>query len=177
MERRMRGKGINSNEEFGVLISHEKEGYEIHKSIDYPIHISITIWLVFSSCFFLIPGAYAFFSSYFFFGCVSTITTVNSINHWRKAEDGMRRTIDRITASISFAIYFCTGCIFLRGPVLYAYAIPGVFAILGFYYLSHKFANQGSNKWLYSHFFFHLFVGIEQFVVLYGISESNVTGL
>ena len=145
----------------------------LKKSITYPIHISISKWLVLSSCFFLIPALHAFTSSYHYYGALSTITTIASINHWRRAEFGARRNVDRAVAHTSFIAYFLTGCnrMILRSSNLLIYAVPGVIFILTFYYLSIRLMDLGSTRWVYCHFLFHVFVAIEQILVLQSLKE------
>lgn len=61
---------------FDAIQSIEIEEKE-QSSIEWPPPLSRSIWLVFSSCFFLVPGLYAFINSCFFIGLVSSLTTFN----------------------------------------------------------------------------------------------------
>ena len=144
-------------------------------TFEWPIPLSLSIWLVVSSCFFLIPGIYAFSTRCYFYGVVSTITTINSVNHWRKAESGFRQNVDRVVATISFVIYLVTGLCFLRGLLLFALALPGVILIILCFHLSHKMAEAGSGRWIYFHFSFHVFVALEQLLVVYAMVQSGVS--
>jgi hypothetical protein len=135
----------------------------------YPVTSFESVCLMVSSCFFLIPGGYGFANNLMFFGFVSFVTTAVSINFWRYAIDGPRRTADLITAKASFVIYFISGCIFVRNTIILIVAIPGCLGIFLFYYLSNLYWNKDSPTWVYFHMLFHLFVAFEQFLVVYGI--------
>jgi len=169
MTRKMDGKSkFLKKSIFDVSISTasgDKNGS--NKAIDYPIPINVSIWLVFSSFFFMVPGVYAFIHSFYFYGSVSAITTLCSANHWRNAEDGVRRTIDRIVAHASFITYLVTGCVFLRGVLLYGYGTSVGGIMLIFYYFSARLAKQGNSRWVYCHFLFHVFVALGQYLVMY----------
>lgn len=158
---------------FDAIQSIEIEEKE-QSSIEWPPPLSRSIWLVFSSCFFLVPGLYAFINSCFFIGLVSSLTTLMSVAHWVKAESGLRQKIDRCTASVSFVIYFMAGILFLRGLLLFAVGLPGVILMLSCFYMSHKMLAIGSSKWIYFHFCFHVFVALEQLLVVYAMVHSGV---
>ena len=132
----------------------------------FPVSNQDSICLMVSSCFFLIPGCYAFNNSLYFHGIVSFVTTAISINYWRHAVEGWRRTADLWTAKISFVIYFISGCVFVRDLQLLAIGIPGCMLILVCYYLSSRYWEKDSWMWVYFHMLFHLFVALEQFLVL-----------
>ena len=132
----------------------------------FPVNSQDSICLIVSSCFFLIPGCYAFNNSLHFYGIVSFVTTAISINYWRHAVEGWRRTADLWTAKISFAVYFVTGCCFLRDLQVLAFGIPGCVLILVCYYLSSQHWEKDSWMWVYFHMLFHLFVALVKFLVL-----------
>ena len=140
----------------------------------YPYPFSISKWLVLSSCFFIVPGIYAYYLNFFLYGTMSCITSLASINHWRKADIGIRRNMDLIVAHLSFVLYLVSGLIYLRGWILYGLGIPGCIFILLFFYLSKKMMENGKNEWLYCHFLFHLFVALTQFVVLFGMKSNEL---
>lgn len=139
----------------------------------FPVHPHDSICLVVSSCFFLIPGCYAFYTALYFYGCVSFLTTLVSANYWRHAVHGWRRTADLITAKVSFAIYFISGCLFIQDPKTVVVGIPGCAMIIFCYYSSNRLWDMDSWTWVYFHMSFHLFVALEQFLVLYGGVEIN----
>lgn len=135
----------------------------------FPVNFYDSACLMISSCFFLIPGGYGFANNLMFFGFVSLITTIVSINYWRYAVEGPRRTADLVTAKVSFIIYFVTGCMFVRNITILIIAVPGCLGIFLFYYLSNVYWNKDSSMWVYFHMAFHFCVAFEQFLVVYGI--------
>ena len=141
----------------------------------FPVKISDSYCLMISSCFFLIPGGYAFAAGYPFYGVVSTVTTMVSANYWRNAIEGWRRTVDLITAKVSFGIYFISGLIYMRDWRFFAVGIPAVVGIGIFYHLSGKYWNLDSPSWVYFHMLFHLFVALEQALVVCSIVYSYAT--
>lgn len=140
----------------------------------YPYPFSTSKWLVLSSCFFIVPGIYAYYLNFFLYGTMSCITSLASINHWRKADIGIRRNIDVIVAHLSFGLYLVSGLIYLRGWIFYGLGIPGCIFIILFFYLSKNLKEPGNNHWLYCHFLFHLFVALTQFVVLFGMKSNEL---
>ena len=103
------------------------------------------------------------------FGFLSAITTIISVNYWRHAIEGARRTADLVTAKVSFAIYFIAGCIFVRNIPVLIIVVPGCCCIILFFYLSNRYWEKDSWMWVYFHIAFHFFVAFEQFLVVYGI--------
>ena len=92
----------------------------------FPIPFYESLCLVMSSCFFLLPGYYAFLENLPFHGSVSIVTTIVSANYWRYAVEGTRRNVDLIVAKVSFMIYCASGFWFTRDWRLYAVGIPGI---------------------------------------------------
>ena len=131
-----------------------------------------SIWLVFSSCFFLLPAIYARSMHCYLFYYLSIITSLMSAIHWIQAETGLRQKIDILTAIVSFFIYFVTGVIFIRGYILLTLGIIGLFFMLSCFYLSHKMASIGSSKWICFHFCFHICVALEQLLVIYAMMHT-----
>ena len=140
------------------------------KNNQYPIKSYESICLLISSCFFLGPGIYAYYSEFYFYFIISTITSIVSANYWRYAViKDWRLTADLIVAKVSFVIYFISGCIFFHGNLyLLSIAVPGCLLIIVFYFLSKHFWNVDSIFWIYFHVLFHLFVALEQYLVVYG---------
>lgn len=146
-------------------------GINESKAIQYRncIENSQAIFLVGSSCFFLIPAYYAYTLNLFYYTLISALIAAVSINHWRRAELGLRRDIDMLVAHTSFAVYFASGCYYIipvGGKELWMLAIPGCLLTLLFFHLSNRLMEMQSNKWVICHFIFHVFVTIEQMLVL-----------
>ena len=139
----------------------------------FPVNQHDAICLIVSSCFFLIPGGYAFSVDLPFYGIVSAVTTLVSANYWCDAVEGMRRNADLITAKVSFGIYCVSGFYYMRDWRLFAVGIPGVCGIGFFYYMANKYWDLDSQYWVYFHMLFHLFVALEQALVIYAIVNSS----
>ena len=82
--------------------------------------------------------------------------------------EGWRHSADLFVAKASFATYFISGCFFVRDLRVLAVGIPGCAMIVILYYLSNRYWDKDSWMWVYFHMGFHLFVALEQFLVLYG---------
>jgi hypothetical protein len=113
--------------------------YDAPRRNNFPINRHDSRLLVASSCLFSINGIFAFFASLYLYSVVSIITTFVSINYWRYAIEGTRRTADLITSKVSFGIYFISGCIFVRDWNLLAIGIPVCIGIIVFYNLSCRY--------------------------------------
>jgi hypothetical protein len=140
---------------------------------EFPKPFEITKWLCMSSCFFLIPGIYAFYHGLYLYGIVCTYSTLLSINHWRNAEDGFRRLIDRLSAYTCFIVYFVSGCLYCRGIYFYGYGTPILILILCFFATSNYLSTRWHPRWVYSHIMFHLSVSLSQMLVIYCVLLYN----
>lgn len=132
----------------------------------YPIPHTDAYCLVSSSCFFLIPAYYAFYRGLIYYSILSIVTCIISINYWRLAIPGLRRSLDLVIAKTSFAIYFFTGIYFLKDLTTFYIAIPGCAGMIICYMLSMIFWDKDSTTWVYFHVLFHFFVAFEQYIVL-----------
>ena len=133
---------------------------------EFPKPFEITKWLCMSSCFFMIPGTYAFYHGLYLYGIVCSYSTLLSINHWRNAEDGFRRLIDRLSAYTCFIVYFVSGCLYCRGIYFYGYGTPILILILCFFTASNYLSTRWHPQWVYSHIMFHLLVSVSQMLVI-----------
>ncbi len=133
---------------------------------EFPKPFEITKWLCLSSCFFLIPGTYAFYNHFYLHGSVCILTNILSINHWRKAEDGFRRKMDIIAASSGALIYitswivYCENTCFLMG-------IPSITLVFISFVLSHYLSVHWNSDWVYIHMLFHFSVSLSKMLVIY----------
>jgi hypothetical protein len=109
-------------------------------------------WLVLSSLTFLIPSIRAFHHSFYLYSVISLCTTLFSINHWRRAECGLRRRMDRVVARGAFIIYVFTGCMHLNPLHSSGYLFP----ICLCYCLSCGLSYHNYSMWVAMHFLFHL---------------------
>ena len=138
---------------------------------EFPKPFEETKWLVMSSCTFLIPATYAFASSLYLYGCVSLFTMLFSINHWRDAEDGIRRAVDCYAAYICFVVFVISGFMYCRG-ILFYIAGAIIIIITTLFLISDYLSIQGHNRWYFVHMLFHLFVIIGECLIIYCIVQS-----
>jgi hypothetical protein len=142
---------------------------------EFPKPLSETIWLVFSSFFFLVPGTYAFLNAYFYkwlflYGSLSLSTTVCSINHWRRAEDGIRRKMDIVAASIAFIAYVITGFVYL--PLYLSFVTVGT--IISSFLVSDYLSRRNYPYWFFTHMFFHFSVSVTKCFIIYYMIDTHV---
>ena len=140
------------------------------KPITYPIEFAQSKYLVLSSCLLLYPMINSYNTGQFFLTGVSALAGVASINHWRRAEDGIRRKVDVICARTSFTIYFINGLIFVKS---YKTTLPMLIPCFTFYHLSTLFAQMGYKKWVICHALFHYTVMVMQQMVITSKSSVN----
>lgn len=141
---------------------------------EFPKPISQTIWVVASSFFFLVPATYAFLNVIYFqwlylYASLSVCTTICSINHWRKAEDGVRRKIDRVAAWTAFLVYVITGFIYLPNYL----SIATLTTITTTFAISDSLSQTHHPYWPRSHVLFHLSVSLTKCCIIYYIKEAN----
>lgn len=112
-------------------------------------------WLVGSSFSFLIPSFYAYQKKQYLYSSILAGTTFFSVNHWRKPENGWRRILDIIYASITFIVFTKVGDRYI-GRKWYGYS--GLALILGLYKMSHHiYQTKGrDSNWYIYHLLFHL---------------------
>lgn len=130
--------------------------------------------LVLSSAFFMIPCVYSIPNGEHFYTVMLLLTFGISANYWRKATYGWRRTLDLWFSKLSFTIFFCRGYYIVyyspkSTPMeqLHIYmGFASLFSIIYFYYMSERAYHRGYSNWIIYHMFFHLFVGIEQGIIL-----------
>lgn len=135
--------------------------------------------LVLSSTFFLLPCVYSVYCKSVFFTIMLVLTYGVSANYWRKATYGFRRNVDLIFSKISFSVFFYKGFVVvvyglkdtpIRQLRVYA-GFATLFSIIYFYYLSERTYHRGNPNWIYYHMLFHMFVGIEQLIILQSITN------
>ena len=131
--------------------------------------------LALSSAFFLLPCAISIPKQMHFYTGMLMLTFAISANYWRKATYGFRRDADLVFSKLSFTIFFCKGWMVVvygpyDSPIHYLRTYTGfsvLFSIIYFYYLSERTFHRGYSNWIYYHMLFHLFSGIEQWIILH----------
>jgi hypothetical protein len=139
---------------------------------EFPKPFEETKWLVMTSVTFLIPAVYAFVSSLYLYGCISLFTSALSCNHWRDAEDGVRRAVDCHAARIGFAIYAISAFMYSSGIFLYGLVIPVIIITVTLFFISNHLSIQGHPRWHVVHAAFHLFVTIGSCIVIYSVIKT-----
>jgi hypothetical protein len=146
--------------------------------------------IVISSCFFLIPTIYSFYTNQYFYTTILLLTFGISANYWRKETIGFRRNLDLIFSKISFVIFLSSQVIYIHysSPLLLGYPIFQItdiskrrfvasyisLILIGcFYDLSNYYYHRNNNEkiWIKYYMLFHLFCSINQSLILDGIRE------
>jgi hypothetical protein len=123
--------------------------------------------LVYTSWFFLIPGIYGYTHGLALHGILSAANAAISANYWRRPIEGTRRNADLIVSKISLAIYFVSGCVYVRDPLLCIAAVFGASSMFMCYCMANWLWNIRNRSWRRFYALFHVFVVIEQMIVLY----------
>jgi hypothetical protein len=130
--------------------------------------------LVFSSTFFLLPCAISIPNQMHSYTALLLLTFAISANYWRKATYGFRRNTDLVFSKLIFTIFFIKGFYTVvyvpkDTPLKYLRLYAGfasLFSIIYFYYMSERTYHRGHPNWIYFHMIFHMFVGIEQGIII-----------
>jgi predicted membrane channel-forming protein YqfA (hemolysin III family) len=129
-------------------------------------------WLVASSSLFLIPAIYAYQNKLYLCSLISTLTTLFSINYWRKATTkSWRKQMDLVFSKISFVIFTYKGIIYVTQTPLCTIGYSNVLAIAYCYYLSEKLFAEKNPNWIKYHAMFHLLVAYGQLIVLHNMTQ------
>jgi hypothetical protein len=148
--------------------------------------------LVLSSTFFLLPCIYTIYNGMHFFTALLALTSGISANYWRKATYGVRRNLDLWFSKISFVIFVSNQIVYIwvLPPTLFGYplilnedtlienlryycSMASFASMVYFYYLSEISYHRGHDHWRTYHFIFHIFVAIEQIIILEAIASKR----
>jgi len=121
-----------------------------------------TKWLVLSSYFFIIPSYYAYINKLYLHSIILFLTSVISVNYWKKATYSWRRNMDLIFSKFSFIVFVSNGIFYVRKLHYVIIGYSGLIFLLYFYYLSIKLSELKNNNWYKYHFGFHLIMTFEQ---------------
>lgn len=125
-----------------------------------------TRWLVASSCFFMVPSAYAYYNHLYFNSYVLLLTSIISANYWRKATYSWRRTAGLIFAKVSFCIFLAN---WITHVTDYNMWLVGAFCsgcMATSYQLSCGLREKKSPHWYKCHVAYHLSTMVSQLIVL-----------
>ena len=125
-----------------------------------------TRWLVASSCFFMVPSAYAYYNQFYFNSYVLFITSLISANYWRKATYSWRRSTDLIFAKVSFCVFLAHWLTHVNNYNMCLVGCVCVGCMAKSYQLSCGLRKQKSPHWYKYHAAFHFSTMVSQLIVL-----------
>ena len=113
-----------------------------------------TKWIVVSSSLFMIPSILSFYKKLYLLSVLTMLTSIVSINYWRKCSKGLRRNIDLYLSKIMFIVklYYFTLYATKRTQYIY-YSIMYSLAFINYY-----MANQKTKYWYIFHILFHIII-------------------
>ena len=94
------------------------------------------------------------------------VASVISANFWRNPVPGFRRNLDLVFSKLCFTILVSHKLMYIGLFPTISIETLTFYSIIYFYYLANKKYYDGYNNWIYYHFLFHAFVGLEQFIVI-----------
>ena len=136
---------------------------------EYPKPFSETKYLVLSSLTFLIPGLISYNFGFIIYSLLSISTTIFSINHWRCAENGIRRTLDVFMARFAFIVYFISGLFYLQNIT----ALLTITLISSSYLISCHLSVKQNSYWLHAHVLFHIFVSSTKILIIINMCDET----
>ena len=126
-----------------------------------------TRWLVLSSSFLLIPTIYGYSKKLYSHSSLLLLTSLVSMNYWRKATYSWRRWMDLIVSKITFSVFLYNGVINTWGqicPMIFGYS--GLFGICYCFTKSEQLWKKKNNNWLNYHMSFHTLLTCELMMIL-----------
>ena len=126
-----------------------------------------TRWLVLSTSFLLIPTIYGYSKKLYSHSSLLLLTSLVSMNYWRKATYSWRRWMDLIVSKITFSVFLYNGVINTWGqicPMIFGYS--GLFGICYCFTKSEQLWKKKNNNWLNYHMGFHTLLTCELMMIL-----------
>ena len=131
-----------------------------------------TKYITLSSLLFLLPACYAYAHSMYDHTILLILTSFISANYWRKATYSWRRNLDLIFSKISFSIYIYNGVKYSGSQ---SKLIEGILRLIFMFYCfcrsGYLFKRKDVN-WVWYHVIFHMFIALEQKVILRNIIKG-----
>lgn len=134
-----------------------------------------TRWLVLSSSFLLIPTIYGYSKKLYSHSSLLLLTSLVSMNYWRKATYSWRRWMDLIVSKITFSVFLYNGVINTWGqicPMIFGYS--GLFGIYYCFTKSEQLWKKKNNNWLNYHMGFHTLLTCELMMILNKYSTKYI---
>ena len=119
--------------------------------------------LIFSSLTFLLPCYYAYLNKIYSLSIISLLVSIISTGHWYKVDNFTLRIMDLIMAKIGFGVYLSMLILYTEVRMFEIFFVNMLFL---FYYFSNTRLTNEKNDWVYYHFIFHMFVTIDQIIII-----------
>jgi hypothetical protein len=135
-----------------------------------------TRWIMMSSLFFLVPSTYGYKNEEYFMSMTLCLSSLFSVNYWRRPTYSWRRIADRIYAKIAFMICCINGVRYFYLDPLIITELVAFLIFVYCYYMSNKYCNtylQNNNIscWWKYHLMFHLFSAYSQLIIIHSMIE------
>ena len=122
--------------------------------------------LITSSTFFLLPAMYGLYTKKYPLATLSLLTTVCSINYWRRPAPGIRNNLDIFFSKASGIIYLVYGYNNVSNIVFRVFGYTNGFMIITFYNMSCILYQTKSSHWEYFHMLFHFAGAIGKIIAM-----------
>ena len=135
-----------------------------------------TKYLCGSSLFFSIAAIYAFHLKLYVYSLLLLLTSIYSVNYWRKATYSLRRTVDIYNAKIMCFLFLFKAVITISNTYVLAFTLLlGSIAVWCFR-ISNKYrkVEHINHNWYKYHVIFHALGTVVQCITLYYIKLASV---
>ncbi len=132
-----------------------------------------TRWLVLSSLLWIGPSIYAYVNNLHSYAFLLVVTSLVSVNYWRKATYSWRRNIDLFVAKIAVSVFVLTGIYYIKTVSYFIIGYGGLIGLLYCYYRSNKLYQLQNPSWYKYHMAFHTIMTYEEIIILNSILDSR----
>jgi len=122
--------------------------------------------LIFSTSLFIIPTVYGYYNKKYTLSTMSLISTLASMNYWRKPIPGTRKNADLIISKATGAMYFFYGYNNVNINICRIFGFTNGIILLSLYNVSCVLHERKSDSWEFYHMMFHIFTVIGKMIVL-----------
>jgi hypothetical protein len=123
-------------------------------------------WLVLTSAF-LLPSVYNSYScKYYYISNIILLTSMCSMNYWRKATNGWRRKIDFFVSKMMLTSMFFYVLQYMNHNSYGLLCYPNAALCIYFYCKANKLYLCNNKRWIYYHAGFHFLGSINIYVSL-----------
>ncbi len=123
-------------------------------------------WLTLSSLFFTAPATYAYWNGLYIDSSLLLTTSVISANFWRKATKGWRRDLDLAYSKFIFVTSLSKGVYYVTYLPYMVFGYSGLVILSYCFCQATKRHREGLHDWYWYHFFFHLIMTWELFIIV-----------